>query len=397
MSVGVITRSTRARVVLLGFVLLWAGCATAPTAPLIIPTGDPVTDNLARRDVARPADRALWSLRAGAAALRRGDQERAREALDDGLGRINAALTGPNPEAARARRAFGREADKPFAGEPYERVMANFYRGLLFWAEGDPANARALFRNGLFIDAIPGSDQAQGDWVLLEYLDALITAQKGGEGSEAWARAQAHAAFELPPLHPPARVKLLVEYGRAPRKVAGGDHGQVLGYQAAPTGAERAVLQVGSREIELPPWDDLFYQAVTRGERIMDGILANQAAFKQAADAVGDIALWGAIVAAETGRVRDRKNEEAVLVLASLGVLAKAAGAATNPAADTRAWDNLPRYLSFAAFDLPPGEHAAVLRFFNEGGEEITRRTQRFTLHVPASSELLLFRSEVPN
>jgi hypothetical protein len=275
--------------------------------------------------------------------------------------------------------------------------MANFYRGLLYWAEGDPANARALFRNGLFIDAIPGSDQPHGDWVLLEYLDALITTQKGGDSDAARARAQAHAAFDLPPLQPTARMKLVVEYGRAPRKVAGGDHGHLLGYQAAPGGAARAALQVAGRDIELPPWDDLFYQAVTRGGRVMDGILANQAAFKQAADTLGDVALWGAVVAAETGRIRDRQNDEAVLVLASLGVLAKTAGAITRPEADTRTWDNLPRYLSFAAFDLPPGEHEAVLRFFTAAGEELPRRTQRFTLQIPARGEVLLFRSEVPN
>ena len=381
----------------LGGGLLVAGCTTTPSAPLVIPTGDPVADNLAWRDAGRPADRALWSLRAGAAALRRGEQDQARAALDEGLGRMIAVLTGPNPEAARARRTFGREADKPYAGEPYERVMANFYRGLLYWAEGEPDNARALFRNGLFIDAVPGSDRPKGDWVLLDYLDGLLTAELGGDGTEARARAQAHAAFDLPELQPAARVKLVVEYGRAPRKVAGGDHGQLLGYRAGPGGAERAVLEAADRVVELPPWDDLFYQAVSRGERVMDGILANQAAFKEAADTLGDVALWGAVVSADLGRGRDRDRDEAVLALASVGVLAKLAGAATHPEADTRTWDNLPRYLSFAAFDLPPGEHAAVLRFYNEAGEELVGRTQRFTLPVPPTGELLLFRSEVPN
>ena len=63
------------------------------------------------------------------------------------------ALSGPNKEAAKARRLFRNESDKPFVGEPYERAMAYFYRGIIYWRDGEMDNARACFRSAEFEDS----------------------------------------------------------------------------------------------------------------------------------------------------------------------------------------------------------------------------------------------------
>ena len=47
-------------------------------------------------------------------------------------------------------------------------------------------------------------------------------------------------------------------------------------------------------------------------------------------------------------------------------------------------WDNLPRYLSFAAFKLPPGEHAATVEFLDAGGHPIANLTKTVTFTVSA-------------
>ena len=60
-------------------------------------------------------------------------------------------------EAARARGLFAAERTKPFIGEPYERVMAYYYRGILYWRDGQPDNARACFRSGQVIDSDPSA------------------------------------------------------------------------------------------------------------------------------------------------------------------------------------------------------------------------------------------------
>lgn len=387
-----------------GAPLAWSGCASAPVRPAVPYTGNPVIDGLAQREVAPPQDRALWDYRVGAAALRRDQWEIARERLDSGLMLAAAAGSGPSAEAARSRRLFRSESEKPFIGEPYERVMANFYRGVLYWADGDPENARALFRNGLFIDSDVQDKTYAGDWVLLEYLDGFITRQLGGDGRDARQRAELMARRPLPPYDPAANVMLLVEYGRGPGKYAAGQHGELLRFRTPPSQVTGARLQVAGQVVNLPPYDDLHYQATTRGGRVMDAVLGNKAVFKSGANTVGDVALVGAIATHDLGRGEDKN--QAALALAAVGLLSKFASAATQSSADTRMWSNLPQYLSFAALQLAPGEYPATLEFTNTNGQVVPERTQHFVITVPAPGAgiadrapqaVVLFKSEVPN
>jgi hypothetical protein len=384
--------------------LVLTGCATTPPRPAVPVTGNPIVDGLARREVSPPQDRALWDYRVGATALRREQPEIAKERLDAGLALAAAAASGPSAEAARARRMFSSEANKPFIGEPYERVMANFYRGVLYWADGEPDNARALFRNGLFIDSDTVDKSYAGDWVLLEYLDGLLSTRLGSDGADAYRRAQMLLKRPLPPYDPSANVMLLVEYGRGPRKYAAGEHGELLKFITPPSKAATARLRVAGQELDLAPYDDLHYQATTRGGRVMDAVLGNKAIFKTGASNVGDAALVGAIITHDLGRGEDKN--QAALALAAVGVLSKLASAATQSTADTRTWDNLPQYLSFAALRLPPGEHPAEIEFLDATGAVLPEKTQRFAITVPAPGQgiadrtpptVVLFKSEVPN
>ena len=64
------------------------------------------------------------------AALRIGDIETARAALDEAILQIE-AIYGNSPEASKARMLFYTEDVKLFKGDPYERSMTYFYRGIL--------------------------------------------------------------------------------------------------------------------------------------------------------------------------------------------------------------------------------------------------------------------------
>jgi hypothetical protein len=155
--------------------------------------------------------------------------------------------------------------------------------------------------------------------------------------------------------------------------------------------------------VRLLPYDNINYQATTRGGRVMDHILGNKAVFKQATSNVGDVALVGALGAAQFGRGEDA--QKAALGLAAVGLISKLASAATMTAADTRMWDNLPQYLSFAALNLEPGVHEATLTFFDAHGNALSNRTQHFTINVPEKSnaiaagpgDVVVFRSELPH
>ena len=378
-------------------------------APQVVLTGDPLIDGNAQLAVALPKDRVLWEYRVAATALRRELWDEAKAKLDDALAQASANYGNVNSEAARSRRMFRNESDKPFIGEPYERVMANFYRGIVYWRDGEPDNARAMFRSGQLLDSDAEDKTYAGDWVLLDYLDGYASVKLGGDGSDALARARANAKQQklatLPDYDPKANVLLFVEYGQGPKKYAGGEYGEQLKFYTERSRATMAKLTVDGHTVNLPPYDDVSYQATTRGGRVMDHILGNKAVFKQRTDTIGDAALVGAIGTAQYGRGKDA--DTAALGLAAVGLISKLASAATTPNADTRTWDNLPQYLSFRALRLSPGTHEATLTFYDSTGAVLPNQTQQFTLTVPTPSasttiaagpgDVVVFRSEVPH
>lgn len=387
-----------------------AGCATTPERPRIIRTGDPVIDGNAELAAARPEDRVLWDFRIAASALRAGNFDEARAKLDDAISRIGGILAN-DAAAKKARGLFSAESGKTFIGEPYERVMAYYYRGLLYWRDGEPDNARACFRSAQFIDGAAEAETYQSDYVLLDYLDGLASAKLQSDPSDALARAQKLAKHELPPYDPQANALFFVEWGRGPRKYAAGEYGEQLRFRIEPSRIRSATLTTGGRTIHFTAWDDLGFQATTRGGRVMDHILGNKAVFKQGADTVADVALIGAAVAASSihenrgpsphqrnGRrgmhagqmgneayAPPQKNydaENAAIALGVIGVIGKIAAAATTPNADTRMWDNLPQHLGFGALRLAAGEHPAILQFFDEQGKVVESLTRHLTLAI---------------
>ena len=207
-----------------------------------------------------------------------------------------------------------------------------------------------------------------------------------------------------------------VEFGRGPRKIAAGQYGEQLRFQVAPSRIRSASLSVRAQSLHFLPWDNLNFQAVTRGGRVMDHVLGNKAVFKRNTEVVGDLALAGSAVAAdkiykekrrvetdEKGRKRvvteTEKNEGAentAIALGVIGIFSKIASAATQTQADTRTWDNLPQYLSFGALRLPPGEHAAILQFYDADGHAVEDLTRRLTLSVgDPSRDTVIFLSEL--
>jgi tetratricopeptide (TPR) repeat protein len=393
---------------LLGVMFFWSGCETVPERPRVIHTGDPILDGNAELAAAPPADRVMWDCRIAASALRTGNLPEAKLKLDDAISRIGGIMA--NDEAARkARGYFSPERGKTFIGEPYERVMAYYYRGLLYWREGEIDNARACFRSAQLIDSVAESENYQSDYVLLDYLDGLASAKLQGDPADAFARAEKLAKHPLPPYEPEANALFFLEWGSGPRKYAAGQYGEQLRFRVENSKVRSAALTTLNKTIHFTAWDNLNFQAVTRGGRVMDFILNNKAVFKQGADTIGDVALVGAAVAADNiykdkdrEPVRPRRRgqnepepkeppkpeknydaENTAIALGVIGVFSKIASAATTPQADTRMWDNLPQYLSFGALRLPPGEHPAIVQFFDGGGHVVENLTRRITIAIP--------------
>jgi tetratricopeptide (TPR) repeat protein len=375
-------------------VLLFAGCATSRSSYNWPRTGDPFVDGQTAIEQGPPRDRVLWQYRTAAVALRTERFEEARALLDDALLTLG-GIHGPDREARRARRLFSAEARKTFVGEPYERVMAYYYRGILYWMEGELDNARACFRSAQFMDSDVINREYSSDYLLLEYLEALATAKLGGDPSDALARAESLARLAPPPpFNPQANLLFFIELGRGPTKFATGQYQEQLRFLPGRSSAGSVAVRTGGQRVEARPHDDLTFQATTRGGRVMDHVLANQAVFKGTTDAVGDVAIIGGAIMASQQGYRSSVDEIGLGLIAA-GVVSKILSAATNPSADTRNWDNLPNYLSFAKLELPPGSHDLTFEFLARDGRLLPERTQSLTVRVEEGRDTVVFVSDI--
>ena len=372
-----------------------AGCSSTPkrSAAYFPRTGDPIADGKTMIATGPPKDRVLWECRAAAAAMRRAQFSEAKQLLDSALLTMGATIVN-DKSARKARSFFSEESKKTFRGEPYERAMAYYYRGILYWMDGEPDNARACFRSAQIQDADSENKQYAADYVVLDYLDGLATTKLGGDGSDALKRAASESKFgNPPPYNAKANALFFVEFGQGPTKYASGEYSEELRFMPGRSEVQSVSIKIeGNQNLGLRPYDDLTFQATTRGGRVMDHILANKAVFKSATDTVGNVGLIGGLLVAGTSG--DRTAREVGLGLAAAGLVSKIVSAVSTPAADTRAWDNLPQFVSFAAVALAPGQHTASIEFLDAAGRPLTGRTRTVTLTVVPDRDTVVFISD---
>ncbi|HTL59766.1 MAG TPA: tetratricopeptide repeat protein [Candidatus Limnocylindrales bacterium] len=365
--------------------LVLLGCASTTSKQTLKLTGDINVDATNAIAHGPPRDKVLWQYRLATAAMREGKFDVARQNLDDALTTLR-GIYGPDPNAKKARGYFHAEAKKTFIGEPYERSMAYIYRGILYWMDGEPDNARACFRSAELEDSDTENHAYAGDWVLPDYLDGLATAKLRGDGSDAFQRAEKSAkGVKLPPYNLKANVLLFFDFGPGPTKFATGEYGEELRFHIAPSPVNSAAFKVDGQLYPVAPADDVWFQASTRGGRAMDHILGNKAVFKKTTDVVGNVALIGGL---STAAFSDNRTAQQVgLGVALAGLISKGISAATTPEADTRSWDNLPRYLSFANLELSPGQHVINVEFRDPAGAVNPNLTKTLTVQVPADGK----------
>jgi hypothetical protein len=367
--------------------LVAAGCASTPTTPSVPLTGNALVDGPNAIQSGPPRDRVLWEYRTAAAAMRQGQFDVARQHLDSALTRLR-GIYAPDPSARKARSYFNAEAKKTFIGEPYERAMAYLYRGILYWMDGEPDNARACFRSAELEDSDTEKQEYAGDWVLPDYLDGLASLKLGGDGSEAFQRAEKNAkGVRLPPYNPKANVLIFFEFSPGPTKHATGEYGQELRFHVPPATLKMAEFTVAGNKYPVAPTDDVWFQATTRGGRAMDHILGNKAVFKGTTDTVGDFGILAGAGTMIAGGGHDNTATHVGAGLMAAGLISKLISAATVAEADTRSWDNLPRYLSFACLPLPPGQHTLTVEFKDANGNLVPAATKTVTFEVPANGK----------
>ena len=272
----------------------------------------------------------------GAAAIATHDYAVAEWAFDHALNRIEAIYA--EDEAAKAARSkFSQEAIKDFKGDPYERAMAYYYRGLLYLREGDFGNARASFASAEYQDTVSEFEQYQSDFALMNYLAGWSARCMGNEAiaEDAFAAAQAIN----PSLATPGAghdTLIIGELGTGPVKMRRGKRSEMVtvvrsaGYVPADTPAPR--LASG----ELIRAGDITHQATTRGGRHFDAILDGKVSFKNTTAAVGDAAMIGVSL------LSDQLGSVGSVLGMFGGIGGKLLSGATKTEADVRYWDSLP-------------------------------------------------------
>jgi tetratricopeptide (TPR) repeat protein len=371
--------------------LLFSGCATTPKHQVVM-TGDILVDGPNMIANGPPRDKVLWQYRTAVAAMRQGQFDVAKPLFDDALLTLQ-GIYGKDPEARKSRGYFSREARKTFIGEPYERAMAYFYRGVIYWMDGEPDNARACFRSAEFEDSDTEQAEYSGDWVLPEYLDGLATTKLGNDGADALKRARANGKnINLPDYNLKANVLFILEFGPGPLKYATGEYDEELRIRTRSSPLVSARIKTGAIDLAVAPCDDVNFQATTRGGRVMDHVLANKAVFKGATSAAGDVALIGGLATAAASNNRTTQNVGLGIALA--GLISKGISAATTPEADTRTWDNLPEFISFAALRMPPGENVVTVEFLDAAGRADAKLTKTLTINIAPDRDKVVFVSD---
>jgi len=371
-----------------GVLVLLTACATSNPYPITL-TGDTMVDGPNAIQKGPPRDKVLWQYRTAATALRRGLYDEAALYFDAALDRVEGIFS-IDKDSKDARRLFDAEAKKTFLGEPYERVMAYYYRGLLYWMVGDLGNARACYKSAQIQDADTEKNEYAADYVLLDYLEGYINLKTGSATQQEYERAVTSARLaKPPPYNPNANVFLFVDYGEGPRKIATGQYREKLQFAGGTSPVRSARVLVDSTSTTAPPYDDLYFQATTRGGRAMDHILANKAVFKSTTSAVGDAAIIsGAVLSTQS------RNNEIGLGLLAAGLISKAISAGTTPQADTRYWENLPLFISFSALELPPGPQTVQVEFLDAANNVLPKLTKTIEINVAPDRDTVLYVSD---
>lgn len=346
-------------------------------------------------------NRVLNQMRAGLAAFEAGADGIAAQSFDDALNRIE-AFYADNPTAEKARSTFVPERSKDFKGEAYERAMAFYYRGLLFLAEGDYGNARAVFQGGQLQDAFAEDQRYQSDFAILDVLSGWASQCEGNTvlAREFYQRAtEARPGIYIP--DPSDRMLGIADIGLPPLKIGDGEYGEYLTYLPPEYVPEKkAVFIVDGVGHDATFGEDIYWQASTRGGRQVDSILAGKAQFKDVATGVGVASLLITDVALDVALYSYYEDDsDAALGVAAgaavIGIASLLMADAARPEADTRYWDNLPAHIDYVS--LPHGAVPTEVAFIDDRGSVLGSLTPRIRVDPKGVCGLAYARSRHAN
>lgn len=315
----------------------------------------------------------LNNMRIGVIDLEAGDLVSSANALDAAIHDIDSVFA--NDENARkARSLWYEEGRKNFKGEPYERVMAYYYRGLVDMFNGDYENARADYKGGGLQDAFAEEEQNRCDFALMIFLQGW-TNNVMGNGVAA-AELFEEVKKLRPDFNPPGtenNLLLIVETGTSPRKLSDGPgHGELVFRPGKSVKEYRVKAAVEGKEISLFPMEEIYWQAATRGGRPIDSILKGKVVFRSSAEGFGSkLSDASQTILSHPVAYQNTTVNEVGAALGLVGAISLAVAVSATPQADERYWDNLPDLVHVQTLKVLAGTPSVEVSVYDKNGAEL--------------------------
>lgn len=286
----------------------------------------------------------------GLQALKDENLTEAAYAFDNALRRIELVFA-DNDAALKARSLWYSVEEKDFKGEPYERVMAYYYRGLIYLMQGDYENARATFQTGVLQDAFAEEQQFRADFSSLILLIGWAASKMNSD------HLMDDAYRELKNINPSLvtpekhhNVIYIAETGKSPRKLRDGvGHYELVFRRGKKFKDKSAKMTLNDTDIPLVQAEDVFIQANTRGGREIDRIIQGKVQFKEGAVATGKALTSVGNTVVQLSSIDSSGAAVGIgAALTLVGVGAKIFAKNVNAKADKRYWKSLPNNIMMA-------------------------------------------------
>ncbi|MCH2209575.1 MAG: hypothetical protein MK132_27465 [Lentisphaerales bacterium] len=327
----------------------------------------------------------------------------AETAFDMAIDNIE-SIYGDNEAAQAARKLWYAEDVKDFKGEPYERVMAYYYRGLLYLKKGDLDNANACFKAGALQDAFKEEDQEISDFFMLTYyrlwISDLLNEDSISQDIRHFFKNILKSKMSLP--KDGDNILIVAEGGNAPRKLADGIGHHTLVYRKGKAKAPYKIEVIINDTVkkDLTRIEDIFYQANSRGARPIDRIIEGKVKFKENTKNIGkplsSIGEYGMMASV---LLSNSKSSTPLAIasgsLAVVGSTFQFLSLKTTVKADTRNWRNLPEFVHTTTIKLPAGSHKLKFNYYDQAGNLIGSSSK--SVNVEPKNPTLIYSRQKNN
>ncbi|MEZ5994080.1 MAG: hypothetical protein R3E76_17230 [Planctomycetota bacterium] len=305
---------------------------------------------------------------------------------------------------------FFSERQKWWMGDPYERAFNSWYLGMLYFEANEREDAMACFKNTMFVDTGDlEAGQYAADWVPAFIMRTRCFLDRGDKDGAKMVldelnklpRDEANFDPDCPWFNLDAQVDsnvvMMIELGQGPYFTAEGNYGSVRAINQGEYAESFAEVWVDGQSLgQAYKIGDTFYQAITRGGRVMDDILKGKAIAKTAGIVTGAAAMHVGRKLLQSGAAKDSNGTvTAGAIVMAAGAVVLIASLLMNAEADTRGNVLLPGETHLMMAKLPPGDHDVEIRFYDASGRELRdMRQQGVPLTVPERGDAsLLVRS----